>query len=220
MNQSVNLISVTPGAEQAIGYCARASSPQNQGNDASKLLRYCIKHGHWSPFEMAQMVVEINTTRQISAQIVRHRSFAFQEFSQRYARVDLPPEMPQMRLAGATNRQSSLTGELSPGQKAAVERAENLMTLLYGAYKDMVSAGIATESARAVLPMCTPTRLYMAGSIRSFLHYCQVRLMPDTQAEHRQIAEQIAKILEQEVPVVWSAFKMHYLQPWQDQSLT
>jgi thymidylate synthase (FAD) len=158
---------------------------------------------------MAHMVVEVQTTRQVSAQIIRHRSFAFQEFSQRYAKVSSIPEMPEMRLAGATNRQSSLSAELTPGQKAASERAENLMLLLYGAYEEMVATGIANESARAVLPMCTPTMLYMSGSIRSFLHYCQVRMTPDTQKEHREIAEGIAHILSTEVPIVWNAFQRY-----------
>lgn len=209
---SVGLVTITPDAEMLIGYCARVSSPQNQGNDATKLLRYCIKHGHWSPFEMAHMVVSVETTRQISAQMIRHRSFAFQEFSQRYAKVDSMPDMPEMRVAGATNRQSSLSRELSPGQKAVVERADTLMCLLYGAYEDMVAIGIATESARAVLPMCAPTKLYMAGSIRSFLHYCQVRMTEDTQAEHRVIAEKIGDILAKEVPTIWEAFKQHHLE--------
>lgn len=213
VDETVTMVSINPSAEWLIAYCARVSSPQNQANDPDKLLRYCIKHGHWSPFEMAHMVVEVRTTRQISAQIIRHRSFAFQEFSQRYAEVKERPEFPEMRLAGTTNRQSSLSAPLDSGQRAAVERAENLVELLYDAYGDMVKAGIATESARAVLPLCTPTRLYMAGTIRSFLHYVQVRSSPDTQAEHRKIAEDIAKILEAEVPVVWEAFKKHCLQP-------
>ena len=207
---SVYLVSITPEAEKLIGYCARVSSPQNQGNDAAKLLRYCIKHGHWSPFEMAHMVVGVETTRQISAQMIRHRSFAFQEFSQRYASVRNAPVLPVMRLSGATNRQSSVEGQLTGAQKAATERANAMMRLIYSAYEQMVELGIARESARAVLPMCSYTKLYMAGSIRSFLHYCQVRMTEDTQVEHREIAEGIAKLLEEQVPVIWDAFTKHH----------
>ena len=207
---SVELISITPDAETLIGYCARVSSPQNQGNDAAKLLRYCIKHGHWSPFEMAHMVVGVETTRQISAQMIRHRSFAFQEFSQRYASVQNAPVLPVMRLSGATNRQSSRVEPLNGTQRAIVERANALMNLIYKSYEQMIEHGIARESARAVLPMCSYTKLYMAGSIRSFLHYCQVRMTEDTQVEHREIAEAIAKLLEEQVPVIWDSFIKHH----------
>lgn len=200
----VKLISCTPDAEGIIAYCARVSNPSNQGKDGAKLLRYCMRHGHWSPFEMAHMVLEITTTRAISAQILRHRSFSFQEFSQRYAAVQSPPEMPQMRLAGATNRQSSLLLPLDPAQQAACERAETLMQRLHEAYLEMLDRGIANESARAVLPMCTTTRIYMAGSLRSWIHYCQLRTQEDTQAEHRDIAVHCENILKTILPSIYS----------------
>lgn len=205
---SVRLVSITPDAEQLIGYCARVSSPQNQGKDAARLLRYCVKHGHWSPFEMAHMVVEIETTRAISAQIIRHRSFSFQEFSQRYASVQTEPVPPEQRLAGATNRQSSIAVDpcgWSPEQMDAICLAEKAISEAWKAYKRLESVGIATETARNVLPLCTPTRLYMAGNIRSWLHYCQLRCAEDTQTEHRQIATAIMAILADNLPVVSSA---------------
>ena len=203
----VDLIWITPNAEETIGYCARVSSPQNQGKDASRLLRYCIRHGHWSPFEMASMCVEIQTTRAISAQIIRHRSFSFQEFSQRYAAVQAQPIMPEMRLSGSTNRQSSISAELNNGQLAVVQRAGNLMFHLYQAYREMLDCGIAAECARAVLPMCTPTRLYMSGTIRSWIHYTDLRKKSDTQEEHREIAENILAVMRENLPTIMQAIE-------------
>lgn len=205
---SVELISITPDAEKLIGYCARVSSPQNQGNDASKLLRYCIKHGHWSPFEMAHMVIYIETTRAISAQIIRHRSFSFQEFSQRYSTIAKKPELGDMRLSGATNRQSSLPFDPNDStlyQQFALGEARESIYKAYKAYQTLIDAGFAPECARNVLPMAAPTSLYMAGSIRSWIHYCQLRCTEDTQAEHRAIAEQIRDILRRELTVVGKA---------------
>lgn len=202
---SATLIWITPAAEETIGYCARVSSPQNQGKDASRLLRYCIRHGHWSVFEMASACFEIQTTRAISAQIIRHRSFSFQEFSQRYATVDTPPEFPAMRHAGATNRQSSIEAPLTPQQDAIVASARTLTRLAHQSYKRMIEAGIASECARAVLPMCSPTRLYMAGTIRSWIHYTNLRKKNDTQEEHRQIAENIHAILSDHLPTIMAA---------------
>ena len=201
------LVWITPDAQQVIGDCARVTSPQNQGKDASRLLRYCIRHGHWSPFEMASMCIEIETTRAISAQILRHRSFSFQEFSQRYASVQVQPFMPEMRLSGATNRQSSISAELNNGQRAAVQRAGNLMFHLYQAYREMLDCGIAPECARAVLPMCSPTRLYMAGTIRSWIHYTDLRKKSDTQEEHREIAQNILAIMREQLPTVMKALE-------------
>ena len=201
------LVWITPDAQQVIGDCARVTSPQNQGKDALRLLRYCIRHGHWSPFEMASMCIEIETTRAISAQILRHRSFSFQEFSQRYARLQKQPELPEMRLSGATNRQSSIRAELTAGQRAVVQRAANLMYLLSQAYHEMVDCGIAPECARAVLPMCSPTRLYMAGTIRSWIHYTDLRKKSDTQEEHREIAQNILAIMREQLPVVMTSLE-------------
>jgi len=202
---NVRMVWITPDAEQTIGYCARVTSPQNQGKDAARLLRYCIRHGHWSPFEMASMCVEIETTRAISAQILRHRSFSFQEFSQRYAPVQTPPEVPEMRLAGATNRQSSIKAELGMETICTVQRATTLMRLLWIEYRKLIEQGVAPECARAFLPLCTPTRLYMAGTIRSWLHYTDLRKSPDTQEEHRQIAENIDALLRDNLPNVMAA---------------
>jgi thymidylate synthase (FAD) len=206
----VRLVTITPDAEELIGYCARVSSPHNQGKDATRLLRYCIRHGHWSPFEMAHAVMEIHTTRAISAQILRHRSFSFQEFSQRYSAVTEAPDDPEQRLAGATNRQSSLPVDwpnATQEQLSAVRDAKAAVRASWRAYGALLDAGFATETARAVLPLCTPTRLYMAGSIRSWLHYIEIRNTPETQEEHRVIAEKCTGILRDAMPTIVSAFE-------------
>lgn len=200
---TVNLITTTPGAEQLIAYCARVSNPANQGNDATapRLLRYLMEHQHWSPFEMAHMVVEINTTRDIARQILRHRSFSFQEFSQRYAEVPPDPIYRETRLQDHNNRQSSIVNHDQELESwwSAVQRAMNETAL--GAYQHALARGIAKEVARAVLPEgLTPSRLYMAGSIRSWIHYCQVRCGPETQKEHREIALACREILWEQVP--------------------
>lgn len=207
---AVRFVSITPDAEDIIAYCARVSSPQNQNKDGKRLLRYCVRHGHWSPFEMAHMVLEIETTRGISAQILRHRSFSFQEFSQRYACVGKEPWMPDMRLAGATNRQSSLPvnwNEATKEQLDALKDGQEAIRTAWAAYQDLIEAGFAPETARFVLPLSTPTRLYMAGSIRSWLHYVDVRCTEDTQVEHRDIAEEVKEILRKRVPVILEAFE-------------
>ena len=206
---SVQLIWITPDAERMIAHIARVSNPANQDNpDYEKLLRYMIEHKHWSPFEMASVCVEINTTRDIGRQILRHRSFSFQEFSQRYAAVDaLPePELREARLQDTKNRQNSF--EVGPGPLA--DRWEILQHEVYLAaserYKEALSLGFAKEQARALLPEgLTPTRMYMAGTLRSFLHFLQVRLDPATQKEHRVIAQQIAEVLRAEVPTILKA---------------
>jgi thymidylate synthase (FAD) len=197
------LIWITPEAEQVIGYCARVSNPANQDNpDVARLLSYCIKHGHWSIFEMASMCVEIKTTRAIAPQILRHRSFSFQEFSQRYAVVEDRIEMPQMRLAGTTNRQSSQPitewGDLNPDMFLD---AELCVSRAYWTYNKLIKAGIAAETARMVLPLCTPTTMYMSGTIRSWIHYVQLRTQEDTQLEHRQIAKSIKALMAEHLPI-------------------
>jgi thymidylate synthase (FAD) len=200
------LIWITPEAEQVIGYCARVSNPSNQDNpDVSRLLSYCIKHGHWSIFEMASMCVEIKTTRAIAPQILRHRSFSFQEFSQRYAAVHDYPVLGQMRLAGTTNRQSSQPfpewKELDAEMQGVIFDAGLSVSRGYHAYNQMIQAGIAAETARMVLPLCTPTTMYMSGTIRSWIHYVQLRTQEDTQLEHRDIAESIKALMAENLPI-------------------
>ena len=200
------LIWITPEAEKVIGYCARVSNPANQDNpDVSRLLSYCIKHGHWSIFEMASMCVEIKTTRAIAPQILRHRSFSFQEFSQRYASVATTPILGDMRLVGTTNRQSSQLlpewKELDENLQDAIDRASLAVEGSYYAYNRMIDAGIAAETARMVLPLCTPTTMYMSGTVRSWIHYVQLRTQEDTQLEHRQIADSIKALMAEHLPI-------------------
>ena len=205
---AVSLVSITPDAQHLIAYCARVSNPSNQQNldTEEKLLRYLINHKHWSPFEMAHMVVEINTTRAIAAQILRHRSFSFQEFSQRYADVTSIGQsvVPALRRQDTRNRQNSFD-DLDGGRKAIyLRRIASLFAESDDLYREMVSNGVAKECARAVLPLASPSRLYMAGSIRSFVHYCQVRCDPSTQLEHRVIAEEVRQILAEQLPAIKS----------------
>jgi len=201
-----HLITITPGAEQLIGDCARVSNPSNQGTSPERLIRYCIKHGHWSILEMAHMVLEIHTTRAIAPQILRHRSFSFQEFSQRYAWVEMDTEPANQRLAGATNRQSSLPADNpTEDQRDALAFASDAVAVAVQAYARLRDAGFAAETARTVLPLCTPTTMYMAGSIRSWLHYIDLRTKPDTQAEHQAIARSCKAIFCREVPTVADA---------------
>jgi thymidylate synthase (FAD) len=205
---SVKLIWITPAAEHQIEYCARVSNPKGQSklDTTGKLLRYLVEHKHWSPFEMASCCFEINTTRDISAQILRHRSFSFQEFSQRYAStVDGLGglEVPLLRRQDPTNRQNS-TNDLSLEETQTFSRRiDTLFAETEELYKDMLSSGVAKESARKILPMNSPTRLYMAGTIRSWIHYLQVRRGPETQIEHRLVAEEINRILNEEMPNLW-----------------
>ena len=213
MNQeqhTARLISITPNAEQQIVYMARVSNPNNQANagTAPRLIKYLIKHKHWSPFEMATMQVEINTTRAIAAQILRHRSFSFQEFSQRYSDVSaLPPlGLPHLRTQDAKNKQAS-HDNLDPKTK---EWFEPMIYRLYveaqDLYQAMLDHGIAKECARSILPLGTPTRMYMSGTIRSWLHYVKIRAGEETQLEHRLIATQIKDIIEEQLPSVYEAF--------------
>jgi len=206
MSAAVSLVSITPDAQHLIAYCARVSNPSNQQNldTEEKLLRYLIKHNHWSPFEMAHMVVEINTTRAIAAQILRHRSFSFQEFSQRYADVNSigSPMIPMLRRQDTKNRQNSIDDLDTKKKEVYYRRIGHLFAEVDDLYREMVSSGVAKECARAILPMASPSRLYMAGSIRSFIHYCQVRCDVSTQLEHRVIAEQVRQILHQQIPAL------------------
>lgn len=195
---NVKLISVTGSKdftpEELIVYCARVSNPENQNNieTAPKLINYLIKHKHWSPFEMVDFTVEIKTTRGIAAQILRHRSFSFQEFSQRYSKAT-KIIVPELRQSGATNRQSSLepinNDELNSKVRAYLEISKVL-------YDELIEKGVAKECARAILPLNTETTLYMKGSVRSWIHYLQIRCDDATQLEHRLIALEIKKIFK------------------------
>ena len=204
MTHTAHLVHITPEAESVISYCARVSNPTNQTNydTAPKLLRYCVKHGHWSVFEMASMCVEINTTRAIAAQILRHRSFSFQEFSQRYAEVTSPAVVPELRRQDTKNRQNSIDDLNEVVKKSYEYRITQMYADAYKLYEDMIAAGIAKECAREVLPLSTPTRLYMNGTIRSWIHYCQLRCANGTQKEHQMIARDAWKLLEEHLPNV------------------
>ena len=206
MTETVKLIHCTPDAEKLIVKMARVSNPQNQENwdTGPKLLRYLIKHKHWSPFEMASMCVEIQTERDIAAQILRHRSFSFQEFSQRYAKT-VPAECPYMRLQDNKNRQNSFDELDEEMQAYWADKTARVIMQSYSLYEEMLQEGIAKETARRILPLCTPTTLYMHGTLRSWLHYIQVRTDPGTQAEHREIALQCKKIFAREFPVIAEA---------------
>ena len=187
---NVSLISITPDAEKTMAYIARVSNPSNQGNDNfSGLLRYCIKHEHWSVFEQSFMTLEIETTRGLAAQILRHRSFTFQEFSQRYADSNLLGEidLPELRRQDVKNRQNSIN-DLDP---AITDKLQKQMITLFSSslalYNQMLESGVAKECARFVLPLATPTRLYMTGSCRSWIHYINLRSAHGTQKEHMEI---------------------------------
>jgi thymidylate synthase (FAD) len=204
MTHSVRLIHITPNAEERITYMARVSNPANQDNTktSAKLIKYLIDHKHWSPFEMVSMCVEIETTRSIAAQILRHRSFSFQEFSQRYAEVSQSASVPELRRQDTKNRQNSID-DLDP---AVVKRLSRRIEFLYenasSLYSDLIEAGVAKECAREVLPLATPTRLYMHGTVRSWIHYCQLRCGNGTQKEHQIIAREAWKLLEEHLPNV------------------
>jgi len=205
-----NLIWITPNAEKLVASIARVSNPVNQDNpEFEKLLAYMIKHKHWSPFEMASACFEINTTRDIGRQILRHRSFSFQEFSQRYADVSsLPlPDLRECRLQDSNNRQNSIAVGISESMSDAWLNAQcSVWDKAQKEYAAAIRAGIAKEQARALLPEgLTPTRMYMSGTLRSWMHYCQLRCSPETQKEHRDIALSISDQLQVEVPQLWAA---------------
>lgn len=209
MKPEIKLVSVTPDAEKHMGYVARVSNPKNQDNDKfAGLLKYCIKHGHWSVFEQAFMTVEINTTRGLAAQILRHRSFTFQEFSQRYADASMLDDIipiPELRRQDTKNRQNSIDDldvKLVRDYRIGIQKHfDNAMWL----YKDMLDNGVAKECARFVLPLATPTRLYMTGSVRSWIHYIDLRSAHGTQKEHMDIAEGVRCIFTCQFPTVAEA---------------
>ena len=202
----INLIHVTPEAEQLVSYMARVSNPANQDNpDSTRLIRYLIKHKHWSPFEMVNMCVSIETTRSIAAQILRHRSFSFQEFSQRYAAVTAKPAELAVRSQDHKNRQNSIDNMPYETAREFKDKAEMVYNLPYNLYEEMLAAGVAKECAREVLPLSSPTKLYMNGTIRSWLHYCDLRCANGTQYEHKIIADQVKGILESVCPSIYEA---------------
>ena len=204
---TAKLVSITPDAQELIAYCARVSNPANQNNTetAPRLLRYLIKHRHWSPFEMANMVVEIKTTRAIAAQILRHRSFSFQEFSQRYAAVQSVPQPPLLRRQDAKNRQNSIDDIPLAEQYAWNDQISEHYASSYALYDSLLQSGVAKECAREVLPLGSETTLYMNGTIRSWLHYVDLRSGPETQLEHRTVAMSIKDVIEKEMPDVYEA---------------
>lgn len=205
---NVELISITPDSEKTIAYCARVSNPKGQDRqDYSKLLKYCIDHGHWSIFEMANMVLEINTTRGIAAQILRHRSFSFQEFSQRYAETNLLEnvEAPELRGQDEKNRQNSLDNIADNDKITWTRIIEDHFRKSQYIYDEMLKVGIAKECARFVLPLATPTKMYMNGTIRSWIHYINLRSGHGTQKEHMDIANKCKDIFIQQLPVVSEA---------------
>ena len=209
----VNLVTVTPDAEKQMGYIARVSNPQNQGNPAvAGLLGYCIKHGHWSVFEQAHMTVEIETTRGIAAQILRHRSFTFQEFSQRYANTNMlgKIDVPDLRSQDHKNRQNSID-DIPQAQKARLQgQIERYFAEGLDLYNELIREGIAKECARFVLPLATPTRIYMTGSVRSWIHYIDLRSAHGTQKEHMDIVKEVRDIFKQQFPVCTNALNWEY----------
>ena len=207
----VKLISVTPDAEKTMAYIARVSNPNNQDNEKfSGLLKYCIIHNHWSVFEQSSMTLEIETTRAIAAQILRHRSFTYQEFSQRYASTELLSKdipLPELRRQDVKNRQNSIDDL----DDFTVQKLElQMRTLFHSAqalYTQMLESGVAKECARMVLPLCTPTRIYMTGSCRSWIHYINLRSAHGTQKEHMDIAEACRTVFIEQFPVVSEALE-------------
>lgn len=206
---AVKLISITPDAEKTMGFIARVSNPANQGNEnVAGLLAYCLKHGHFSVFEQAHITMEVNTTRDIAAQILRHVGFRFQEFSQRYAAVTDVAPVPELRMQDHKNRQNSI--EVSDAETKLVigeyqMRIHDLFTQSHDLYEEMLNFGIAKECARKVLPLNTETKIYMTGSVRQWIHYIQLRTANGTQKEHMIIAELAKEVFTNELPIVSKA---------------
>ena len=206
---SVKLVTVTPEAEKTMGYVARVSNPNNQDNPkVAGLLKYCIKHNHWSVFEQAHMTVEIETTRGLAAQILRHRSFTYQEFSQRYADSSLLADeipLPELRRQDTKNRQNSTDDmddrKVNHYNRKMQQHFKQGMKL----YQNMLKDGVAKECARFVLPLATPTRLFMTGSVRSWIHYIELRSGHGTQKEHMDIANACKDVFRTQFPIVSEA---------------
>jgi thymidylate synthase (FAD) len=213
MSTAVSLVTVTPEAERLIVYMARISNPANQTQDkgSEKLIKYLIDHKHWSPFEMVHLVLEINTTRAIAAQILRHRSFSFQEFSQRYADTEAIgyAKAPHLRRQDLTNRQNSIDDLTAEKTQIFYRRINQHFEEAQDLYREMLSNGVAKECAREILPLATPTRMYMAGSIRSWIHYIDLRSQNGTQMEHIKIALEAKQIFCKEFPTIGKALNWH-----------
>ena len=208
--RQVKLISITPDAEKTMGYIARVSNPNNQDNPkVAGLLKYCIKHEHWSVFEQATMTLEIETTRGLAAQILRHRSFTFQEFSQRYADTNLlgAIPIPELRSQDLKNRQNSIDDIDEKKQKALQGQIQRYFAEGVDLYNELIREGVAKECARFVLPLATPTRLYMSGSVRSWIHYIDLRSGHGTQKEHMDIANECKTIFIEQFPTVSEALE-------------
>ena len=209
MTHHVKYVHSTPDGDNLVAYMARVSNPENQNNTetSARLIRYLTKHKHWSPFEMVNMCVEINTTRSIAAQILRHRSFSFQEFSQRYSKALDQPGPLAVRRQDTKNRQNSVD-DIDPYTTQDFQiKADQVYELSFKLYNEMLAAGVAKECAREVLPLSTPTRLYMNGTLRSWLHYCDLRCANGTQLEHQIIADECKELLKVHFPLV---FEGHY----------
>jgi|TARA_A100001035_G_scaffold259799_1_gene237576 thymidylate synthase (FAD) len=208
---SVKLISVTPDAEKMMAYVARVSNPNNQENpNYAKLLGYCIKHNHWSVFEQAFMTLELETTRGVAAQVLRHRSFTYQEFSQRYADSSMLADtipLPELRRQDTKNRQNSID-DIDPFKRQKYEmKMQELFGRSMDLYREMLDEGIAKECARFVLPLATPTRIYMSGSCRSWIHYINLRTANGTQKEHMDLAEGCKKVFIEQFPTCAEALE-------------
>ena len=207
---NVSLISVSPDSEKHMAYCARVSNPNNQNNENyAGLLRYCIKHQHWSIFEQAFMTLEINTTRGLAAQILRHRSFTYQEFSQRYADANLLGSIPvpDLRSQDHKNRQNSIDDIPEKQKKNLQNQIQRYFAEGLDLYNELIREGVAKECARFVLPLATPTRLYMSGSVRSWIHYIDLRSGHGTQKEHMDIANECKSIFIEQFPTVSEALE-------------
>jgi thymidylate synthase (FAD) len=206
---NVKLVSITPDAEKLMAYCARVSNPNNQNNENyAKLLKYCIDHKHFSIFEQSFMTVEINTTRGLAAQILRHRSFTFQEFSQRYADTTLLAEdIPvfELRRQDTKNRQNSIDDISDELRVKWNTKIREHFAKAKSIYDDMIKDGVAKECARFVLPLATPTRLYMSGTVRSWIHYIDLRSANGTQKEHMDIANECKQIFTEQFPTISEA---------------
>lgn len=208
LDRPVTLIQCTPEPERMMVKIARVSNQSNDENwvTAPKLLRYCLRHGHWSVFEHAYLTVRIETELDIAAQITRHKSFAFSQFSCRYAKTS-KATVPTFRVQDTKNRQNSFDSLHPEDQMSAQETAQSHIDSAFNIYERMIERGIALETARRILPVCTPTTCYMSGTLRSFIHYVQVRTDLSTQLEHRLIAEEVKKILCWKFPTVSEALE-------------
>ena len=202
----VELVHFTTSGEELIVEMARVSNPSNAKNTATapKLLRYLIEHEHWSPFEMASMCVRIHTERDISAQIIRHRSFSFQEYSTRYAKT-IRAELPALRRQDTTNRQNSFDDLPKEVEGDLTIKTAELLVRSHRLYQEMLDAGVAKETARRIMPLCTPTTIYMYGTIRSWIHYLKIRTGVETQLEHRLIANDCKHIFSNCFPTISDA---------------